>query len=336
MEVVNLSGFQVQHVLGLDSEGLEVLAVIVKATYDVRKGHAVLSAEQEPVRLADEYVGKPGSSSLLHAGEGAIFKPCAEVLLTGHAYAPEVGARDALVTLKVGSVRKRVRVFGERTWRRTLLSVHPGTPEPFEKLPLVWERAFGGVDELLGAEPRNPIGVGFRAPKSKNPLVDSPVPNLEDPADLLKDANGRPVPAGFGPVCAHWEPRVRRAGTCDAKWMEERAPLLPEDFDPAFAQVAPVDQVLTGYLQGGEDLEVTNASPSRRLACRIPRPDVAVMIAIGEERRSVALCMDTLVVDGDHERFTLALRGQTPVQGLLYDIDWIRIGPSLGSTKAGE
>ena len=55
------------------------------------------------------------------------------------------------VLLRVGPVRKQVRVFGDREWTGRLLGRSITAPEPFAKLPLVWERAFGGVHE---ADPR--------------------------------------------------------------------------------------------------------------------------------------------------------------------------------------
>lgn len=327
MEIVHRSPFPVHTLVAPDADGLEHLGVVVKATYDVRGGRAVPAAEQEPIRLADEYAGEPGKSGLVHAGEGALFKPGADVLLAGHAYAPKRGAREGTVSLRVGALTKSLRVFGDRAWKRTLLAVHPGAPEPFERIPLLWERAFGGVDDPLGAEARNPVGVGWRAPKSKRALEGTPVPNFEAPGDPIKDANSRPAPAGFGPIAPNWQPRLALAGTYDAAWLDRRAPLLPDDFDTAFAQVAPADQVLPEPLRGGEALEVRNASPSGVLSCTLPRPDVEVTVAIGEERRELELRMDTLVVHGDEERITLVLRGSTPVHGQWYDVAWIRVGP---------
>lgn len=328
MEILPLTPFPVHTLIAPDEDGFERLGIVVKATYDVRGGRAVAAEEQEPIRLADEYTGEPGKSGLLHAGEGALFKPETDVLLVGHAYAPKRGAREALVSLRVGSCSKALRVYGDRVWKRTLLTVHPGAPESFERIPLWWERAFGGVDDPLGAEARNPVGVGWRAPKSKRALEGTPAPNFEWSDEPIKDANSRPAPAGFGPVAPNWQPRLALAGTYDAAWLESQAPLLPADYDPAFAQVAPADQRLKEPLRGGEPVEVRNASPGGVLSCAVPKPDVTVTVAIGEERREVQLRMDTIVIDGDRERLTVVLRGSTPVQGRIYDVSWIRVGPA--------
>lgn len=49
-------------------------------------------------------------------------------------------------------------------------------------------------------------------------------------------------PAGFGPLGKAWAPRLALAGTYDARWLDERHPRLPEDFDFAYWNGAPADQ----------------------------------------------------------------------------------------------
>ena len=71
------------------------------------------------------------------------------------------------------------------------------------------------------------------------------------------------MPAGFGPIARHWEPRVRWAGTYDKRWQRTRKPLLPDDFDDRFHQCAPEDQQVDGGLIGGELVELLT---SRRKA----------------------------------------------------------------------
>ena len=43
----------------------------------------------------------------------------------------------------------------------------------------------------------------------------------------------------FGPVGRSWQPRIRWAGTYDQKWMDEKFPFLPEDFDERYYQCRP-------------------------------------------------------------------------------------------------
>ncbi len=82
-------------------------------------------------------------------------------------------------------------------------------------MPLVYERAFGGVDQKSKHPERdwywpNPVGTGFAV--SRDNLSGVPLPNVEYPDQLITSWNDRPKPAGFGAVAAHWQPRVGLAG----------------------------------------------------------------------------------------------------------------------------
>ncbi len=110
---------------------------------------------------ADEPRGKPGESSLRHAGEIHPLKPATDVVLMGCAYAPggkpvpQFGA-----AFSVGRLRKVVAVFGDRTWKSGIFGLTPSSPVPVTRVPLVWKRAYGGRQDLgegrFAAEMRNP------------------------------------------------------------------------------------------------------------------------------------------------------------------------------------
>ena len=83
---------------------------------------------------------------------------------------------------------KTVHVFGYRAHVRA-------SPQRFKKIPLGWERAYGGA-----GHDDNPAGTGA--------TVVATLPNLVDPADPQR-------PAGFGPVARQWGPRRRLLGGVD-------------------------------------------------------------------------------------------------------------------------
>jgi hypothetical protein len=179
------------------------------------------------------------------------------------------------VGFRVGSVQKVLRVHGDRTWN----TLGPSPARSFVKMPLVYERAFGGVD-LLSPHPerdwewRNPVGAGF-AVRGAN-LVGRPIPNIEYPDEPFGSWDDRPRPAGFGAIAGHWQPRVGFAGTYDTHWMKTRQPLLPDDFDDQFFQCSPVDQQVVGFLQGGERVALRGLSPRGNIDFALPRVDVAL------------------------------------------------------------
>jgi hypothetical protein len=335
VELLNRTSWAAESLLLSDRHGRERLVVVVKGTWAVEGGRARPSDEPEPVRLVDEYHGEPGVSSLRFAGDAALFKPATDVVLVGHARAPKGRARQMDVRLTVGKISKTIRVFGDRFWRKTMGLRTASDPEPFDLIPLVYERAYGGTDESdpdrPQSVPENPVGVGFRGKRSKLPKTDVPLPNLEHPESLIRSPRDRPKVAGFGFVSPQWQPRLRYAGTYDDAWMRDRAPFLPDDFDERFHQAAPWDQVVPGYLRGGEAIRVERASVSGEMSFEVPRERPEVALLVEGRRVELPLALDTLVVDGDSERFTTVWRGNVDVHDRVYDVDWIKItagGPS--------
>jgi len=218
------------------------------------------------------------------------------------------------VSLRVGPVRKTVRIFGDRVWRAGVLASSPSPPEPFVNMPLVWERAFGGTDQSEGPSPqlegedRNPAGSGFRSGKGEKPIEGLRLPNLEDPRRLISSWRERPAPAAFAPLCPHWEPRRTYAGTYDQQWIERRMPYLPKDFDNRFFQLAPPDLVAPGYLEGGEPVEIQGATPEGLSHFNLPRYRVRVVYRLDNVRHMRPAHLDAVLIEPDEKRLVLVWR----------------------------
>lgn len=329
MDLRNLSPFSVRTLVVPDRSGQEELLVVVKATYDIEGGSPRLHEQQEPVWLVDEYHGEPGESSLEHGSDIALEKPLTDVVFVGCAHAasgprPFVDAR-----FRVGPIEKRLRVFGDRFWQRTMGFLSPTEPQPFQRMPIVWDRAFGGWDETGSDGPEwessNPVGVGFRGNGSRLPLEGTPLPNVENPLDLIGEPGDEPSPWGLSFVSPNWAPRARFAGTYDEAWRTSRAPLLPEDFDSRFHQVAPPNQLSAGELPPGSPVELENLSPSGRLAFALPVPRIEVAAKTSQGRHELEVRHDTLILDGDGERLMWVARARFPVRDRVYDVQWIRV-----------
>jgi len=318
LQFKNSTPFRGTILLVPDAEGVDSLYTIVKGTFTIGERVAV-AEEQLPVTLADRYRGEPGRSSLAIPSELGLAKPGTDVLLLGSAYSARGRpASQVGVTLNVGPIRKTIRVFGDRVWGSTLLGARISEPRAFEKMPLIWERAFGGIDETDGPSPqthgedRNPVGTGFRDRNSRRKPDGVPLPNLEDPKQLIALLTDRPTPSGFGPICPHWQPRRSFAGTYDETWLRERAPYLPEDFDSRFFQLAPSDQTVPGYLKGGEPIEIQGASPVAQLRFNLPiyRPQVIYRLDNQAHVRSANL--DTVLIEPDDSRLVMVWRAVFP------------------------
>jgi hypothetical protein len=289
-----------------EEEGRPICAAVVKGTFVIEGGGRVRLADaQIPINLAGKYWGVPGQSSYRYEPETAFVKLATDVVLVGAAHAPRPGANAVDVHLQVGPLRKVVRVFGDRYWSRGLAGVSMTSAQPFERIPLTYENAYGGWDRT-GAdaarhsfEPRNPVGNGFAA---KNSFQEGmKLPNLEDPAALIQSHQDTPVPAGFGFISPQWQPRSSHAGTYDKSWRQQRMPLLPRDFNRRFFSAASPGLVATDYLLGNESVAVANASPEGMLAFTLPGvPPPQCDIEIRRRgTESPPARLDTVIVDLD-------------------------------------
>jgi hypothetical protein len=312
-----------------DAEGVEQLVVMLKATFEISPtGKLAVAAEQEALSAVDEHSGAAGTSSIARAADIGLPKPLGtDVFLAGHAVAPRGGTRDMEVSLRAGAIHKRARVSGPRAWHAGALGVATHTaPEPFERVRLLYELAFGGEDRSAEdpaaweGEARNPVGRGFRARTSRAEWRDTPLPNLEDPAALLGRPDERPRPLAFGPIGRHWAPRVGYAGSYDARWRAERMPLLPADFDARFHHAAPPDQILAGHVKGGEAVQVTGCTRSGVLAFELPAMRVTAALRLFLRDVELALACDTLAIDADRASVSLLYRGAVALGGELLDV----------------
>ena len=320
MEIVNPAPFLLDRSVYLDKNAAERLVVVLKGTWSVSPGGEIGVAEkQAPIHPAEVFRGEPGESSILNDAELGPAKPSTDVFLLGSAKAPRSGIRSMDVSFRLGPVGRTARVFGERRWNTVMGIETIEGPEPFESVPLAFENAFGGRDlsaedpKHHGEEARNPVGRGFRSAKSKAVYDGALLPSVEDPRHLISKPGQGIEPAGFGPVGRHWMPRRRYAGTYDAKWMDERAPLLPEDFDDRFHNAAPNGLVVQGRLKGGEPVEVTGCTPGGRLAFRLPRIEPWSSVLVGRWGKTLPLELDTVTVDTDAMELRLVWKGEVPV-----------------------
>lgn len=341
--LVNETPFEAQELFLADEDGRDLLAVVVKATYAIQPNAALeLAAEQVPVNLTGTYYGDPAESSTRFAPEVAFFKTATDVVLVGHAYPSQPGARHVDVALQVGPISKSVRVFGDRRWISSMGFERISDPAPFERMPLQWERAFGGWDlttsdpDAHRVEKRNPVGVGFRDKVLGVRMDGIPLPNLEDPRALIRNPADKPPPAGFGFLGPHWEPRARLAGTYDEAWQQTRMPLLPKDFDRRFFNAAPLDQITPQYLRGDEPVAIANASSEPWLSFSLPGEPPPRLTIVHRRRADEPLRaqLDTVILDTDAMQVLLLWRAHTLIPDGPHGVKAVRVEPHEASVHA--
>jgi hypothetical protein len=339
---------------GQTPEGQYILSVLVKRTYTITTGRRCGRADTDQKLFAgDVFHGDPMNSSVKFESDFVPFKIATDVVLNGKAYAPQgKPAQMFTASLQVGPARKDVRVIGDRVCQ------HRGKAEPLftDPLPVTtmemrYERAYGGVDihsdpKVACGYARNHLGKGFVVGNSKKLIDDLPLPNLEDPADLLTPARlsvghfmyweRQPVPAGFGWILKYWQPRALLAGVMPADRAVEQelrkayATLVPPaqremyaktnlpNMDFRFFNGASPGLVLP-LLRGDETVRTTHLTPDGELVFQLPgeRPRLGLDIGNGAQESSVVL--HTVMIRMEERLVDLVWRAAFPYPGP----DWL-------------
>jgi len=331
MQLVNATGMQAGYTMALDPDGRERIVVVIKGTFTIPResGDLQLAEEQLPLVLADEFYGDPGLSAMRRESDFASVKPRCDVLVLGSAHAP--GGRPAervSVGLRVGRLVKGFDVVGDRVWDGRRIS----SPRPFVRLPINYGVAYGGVD-FVGERPdrqetyaANPVGVGYY-PLSRGPALDGkPLPNTEEIGSPVGSTIGRYQPMAFGPLGRNFDPRFRLAGTYSQRWLAEAFPFLPADFDPSYFQSAPADQQIEHPL-GGEEVALLNLTPEGSTRFRLPPVEMPVEFTnTAYERIGARALLDTIAIESDERRVTLAWRASHPLRRNMLEMRQVVVG----------
>jgi hypothetical protein len=304
MDVVSLCAMKASGFVWQPRVSAYALTLICKATFELRPNECVLAPEQEEPSDADTYWNDDSRRSVVAPSDRAPYKPRADVVLVGHAYAPKrEPARSIMTRLVVGEIDKAIEVWCDRGVRTRAGQLLEGQRQT--KMLLTWERAAGGP------ETSNPVGMRFDAPPDHYGMV--AIPNLQPPGVHLGKPGDTFVPIGYGPIAPHWPGRTlklyRHAARFAASGWEEQP--IPENFDYGYFNVAPPDQQVA-ELRPNERIVLENLHPQHeRLVTSLPgiRPRAVADRATGE-REEVALAADTLWIDTDRGIFTLVWRGR--------------------------
>ena len=308
MDVISLSPLRVGSLIWQPSAGSFVLTVVCKATYTLAPEVSPLAAEQEAVNEHDNHWDDDPRRSVDAPGDLAPFKPRADVLLVGYAYAPR---KTPVVSLKarlvVGAVDKTIEVFCQRLW--TLDGVLREGAR-WSKMPLRYERAAGGPDTW------NPVGVDSDArPDTYGQRV---VPNLQPPELHLSQSGDVIRPVGFGPLSASWLIRRERLGERALSWGDSgplEFPLVDDAFDTLFFQAAPLDQQVN-TLREDERIVLENLHPEHaRLVTSLPGVKPLAFVEIpGHTANELSFVADTLWIDTARGICTLTWRAHVALE----------------------
>lgn len=295
-----------------------VTAIFLAAvTYHIEPGRLDLASEQRPLLL------RPGLS---YPHDAMLEKDAVSVTATGFVYPKQGKAREAAAILGVGAVEVPIVALGQRVWQRSMFSLSPTAPLPFERVAMVWQNAYGGttreparVVEVDGEEaflpsheggyPLNFDGKGFYTDAAQ--AVDQPLPQLEDPAHLVRCWDDRPEPTCLAPYplwgglrATHVlrDGQFNRAGV--GKLACRSAPRTTFDTIAEGARVA-----LLGMRPGGG-----------LLSFEVPRSPFAVALSIGGRRDELPLRLHAMDLDAEAAEVRLLYRGAVTYDLIQYEL----------------
>lgn len=304
MDIVSLCPLRASGFVWQSQDGRFAQTIVVKATFVLEPGQATLAKEQEAPNEADGHWNDDPSRSVVEPSDKVPYKPRADVMLVGHAYAPgKTPVRSVMTRLTVGEMDKSIEVWCDRVFRAQDGQLLEGPR--FAKMPLAWERAAGAPGTM------NPVGMRFDAAPDAYGMI--PIPNLQPPGILVSKRSDTFASTCFGPVGGKWPGRTQRlgrlAGTFPTPGWEDRP--MPDGLDPAYFQAAPADQQVA-RIQPNERIVLENLHPEHtRLVTALPglRPRAIADRATGE-REEVQFVADTLWIDTDRGLCCVVWRGR--------------------------
>lgn len=312
MELINETGLEAAWVVGKIDPPAFALTAVVKGTFQLKRGQSAVLAEEQLPLTGDEYADGLSTKLLRYPMDFAPHKAHADILITGHCHTPEGKPAMTLpVTMRVGSYQKSVMVYGDRYW---LDDNRTTRPLPFVRMPMTWEQAFGGrgFDD-------NPIGKGITEITFPDGQRAIPLPNVEQPSNLLTVRGQQVSPAGFGPIPDMWPTRMKKFGQIDDDYKKKRWPWYPKSFDWVFFNAAPEDQQIRDDLRGDEELvfehlhpniwQYRSFLPGLRIRCFLTE-----LVRAHQDLREIPTRLDTVWVCPEEEKLILVWRGHLPVK----------------------
>lgn len=339
---------------GQSPEGEHILGILLKRTYDIVPDKVCTRAESDkPLNPGDIFWGDPMNSTVRYESDFIPYKLATDVVINGKAYAPNgTPTTSCLVSLRVAGKLRQINVTGNRVARYVKDGLPRFTdPESFVTMELRYEYTYGGIDVYSDKAvsypyPRNPLGRGFVVKNTEQSVDKLPLPNIEDPADLITPERlcieeynqweNQPFPAGFGWFPKTWLPRAKLAGILPA----DRA--LEQQLRQAYAKLVPAEHrkiylnnnlpdmdfrffngasrgLAFPFLKGGEEIATANLSPKGIVYFYLPYDTPRLGLDIGFGIQEPEVVMHTVMIRMEENQVDLVWRGAVPYPGP----DWL-------------
>lgn len=297
--------------------------LVAKATFDVdAHGRVRLSDQPVPIFQSEEATELGVLPRDLVARADSSF----ELMVLAAAYSTDpAGCAQRTVTLRVGHHERRLLVSGDRRWVGSGADAVISEPTPFTRMPLTWERAYGGSAEIW-VDPRTRVPFEHHYNRSGRGLdvlpflskvdaswgcppgypraqQDRPLPNVEDPSSPITRWEDDPRPVS-------WAPMPLDLGLRTAEAAERLRTGLVRVEDPEEGLPEPRHFAPTGMrfdeIPAGTAIELSGCSHSGRWGFRWPGVTLAADYVVGTRTGSRELRPFQAVLLPDESRLTIS------------------------------
>jgi hypothetical protein len=339
-------------VTGKNEHEDNVFSVIVKRSYLITDAGELKRKETDhELRKIDAYYenGDPEWSVVQYEYELAPYKPLVDVVVIGSAHAPDGEPVQSMpVSVQVGQRSKELIVFGDRQchFRKNADPVF-SEPEPCAEMEIRYDLAYGGQDEETLPQaplhyPRNFMGKGVVLRNIKKKVEGLPLPNIEDPEDLLTPERViigeperwhlQPIPQGFGWRQRTWYPRSALLGAYPAfidvgtVTAEEKMGLLPKNhialakqfrlptFEAYFNNGASLGMSFKA-LQEDEEIMLRGLTPEGLMKFQLPGDVPEILLDIGRGEQQLESQLHTVSIRPGDRELDLIWRGCCVYEG---------------------
>lgn len=311
-QIKNKTAYSTKEAWVRGRQGEEIWTVAIKSTWDIQPdGTTKLSDTQQQVNVGP--VMHSDGKTLLYDTDLGPGKNATDIILNGHAIVPDGKFSTSVpVGLKVGSIVRLARVYGDRVWDGKRYK----EPHPFNKMPISYNKMSRGDYFPAYKSDFNPAGI---AVSTEPEIWISALPNIEFYGDET-------IP-GFGALPRHWPGRLQFAGTYDDRWQKEQSPLLPEDLDERYWQCVPAPLYAGGQLKGGEVVCLGNLTPpgygnNGLLIFELPRivPAFRTLFYDGSVRHHHGR-LHTVIIEPDFPRVSMVWHSALPCHHLVNQLE---------------
>ncbi|WP_394833905.1 DUF2169 domain-containing protein [Pendulispora rubella] len=277
-------------------------AVVARITYRIVEGRLVMDHEQPWIIAQGGPWESPAGMTL--PPDDCFRRGGIDLLVLGSARAQyDQPAQKVEVRAWLGDFVGGVDVFGERAWVKSLGGgLVPTNPVPFVQMPLTIGGAYGGKqvwDQLEMGFPMNPDGKGWYFDERN--ALHQPLPNIENPRQLIRRFEDQPDPVGVGFAPMGFGPTLRRAVELDAHGMLQK--LHGTFFNQAFPELIAPLGASEGMVCG-----VTGVHPQGAIQFHLPSCPLVTDIQIGPTRVERPLAVDQIGIEPELGRVFITYR----------------------------